>query len=193
LLNKIKGLKMVLPIYVYGSPILRKVAEDIDKNYQGLHELISDMFDTMHKSEGVGLAAPQIGKSIRIFVIDASPFEEDEPGLKDFKKVFINAHITERFGDELAFNEGCLSIPSIREEIIRPSKVRIQYYDENWQPHDEVYEGIAARIIQHEYDHLDGILFVDKIPLLKRKLLNSKLMAITKGKVEVAYKIKVPK
>ena len=184
---------MVLPIYVYGSPILRKVAVDIDKNYPGLKDLISDMFETMHKSEGVGLAAPQIGKSIRIFVVDASPFEEDEPGLKDFKKVFINAHITDRFGDEATFNEGCLSLPTIREEIVRPSKVRIQYYDENWQFHDEEYDGIGARIIQHEYDHLDGVLFVDKIPLLKRKLLNSKLMAITKGKVEVAYKIKVPK
>ncbi|HEX2933923.1 MAG TPA: peptide deformylase [Bacteroidales bacterium] len=184
---------MILPIYVYGSPVLRKVAEDIDKDYPGLQQFIKDMFDTMYKSDGVGLAAPQVGKSIRLFVIDGSPFDEDDPSMKDFKKVFINAHITEKGEEQVAFSEGCLSLPNLREEVMRPSKVRVQYYDENWEFHDEYFEGLKARIVQHEYDHLDGILFVDKISTLKRKLLNGKLLAITKGKVDVNYKIRIPK
>jgi peptide deformylase len=184
---------MILPIYVYGSPVLRKVALDIDRNYPGLPQLVSDMFETMYKSDGVGLAAPQVGKSIRLFVIDGSPFEEDDPAMKDFKKVFLNAHITEKNDDVVTISEGCLSIPNLREEVTRPSKIRIQYYDENWQYHDEEFEGLQARIVQHEYDHLDGILFVDKISSLKRRLINSKLLAITKGKFDVSYKIKVPR
>lgn len=184
---------MILPIYVYGSPVLRKVAEDIDKDYPGLQQFIKDMFDTMYKSDGVGLAAPQVGKSIRLFVIDGSPFDEDDPSMKDFKKVFINAHITEKGDEEVSFSEGCLSLPNLREEVMRPSKVRLQYYDENWEFHDEYFEGLKARIVQHEYDHLDGILFVDKISTLKRKLINGKLSAITKGKVDVNYKIRIPK
>lgn len=184
---------MILPIYVYGSPVLRKVAIDITKDYEGLSAFITDLWDTMYKSDGIGLAAPQVGKSIRVFVIDGSPLEEDDPSLKDFKRVFINARITERDGEEWAFTEGCLSIPNIREEVQRLSRVRIQYYDENWQYHDEYFEGIAARIIQHEYDHLDGIMFVDHLSPLKRRLLAGKLTAITKGKVDVNYKIRVPK
>ncbi|HEY4788965.1 MAG TPA: peptide deformylase [Bacteroidales bacterium] len=181
---------MILPIYVYGQPVLRKVAVDITKDYEGLNQFIQDLWETMYKSDGIGLAAPQVGKSIRVFVIDGSPLEEDDPNLKDFKKAFINAKIIERSGDEIPFTEGCLSIPNIREEVLRPPKVRIQYYDENWQYHDDYFEGIAARIVQHEYDHLEGIMFVDHISAIRRSLLKSKLTAISKGKVDVAYKIK---
>jgi peptide deformylase len=146
----------------------------------------------MYNSEGMGLAAPQIGKSIRLFVIDGKPMAEDEPSLADFKKVFINAHISERCGELQPMNEGCLSIPGIREEVMRESHIRISYYDENWQFYDEVYEGYKARIIQHEYDHLQGILFTDKVNPLKRRLLKSKLIAISKGKFEASYKTILP-
>ena len=184
---------MNLPIYVYGQPVLRKVAVDITKDYPGLSQFIADMWETMYKSDGIGLAAPQVGKSIRLFVIDGAPLEEDDPNLKGFKKAFINARITERSSEEVLFSEGCLSLPNIREEVSRPAKVRIEYYDENWEFHDEYVEGIAARIVQHEYDHLDGKMFVDHISAIRRRLLNSKLVAISKGKVDVAYKIKVLK
>jgi peptide deformylase len=179
---------MIYPIVIYGHSILRKVAAEIDKDYPDLKQLVEDMFDTMYHSEGLGLAAPQIGKSIRIFVIDGKPVAEDEPELADFKKVFINAHITEKTGDFQPMNEGCLSIPNIREEVIRKAHIRINYYDENWEYHDEVYEGYKARIIQHEYDHLDGILFTDKVNPLRKRLLKSKLTAISKGRFEVEYK-----
>jgi peptide deformylase len=184
---------MVLPVYVYGWPLLRKVAVDIDKNYEGLETFMADLWETMYKSDGLGLAAPQIGKSIRMFVIDAAPLAEDDPTLSEFKKIFINAKITERLGDEWAFTEGCLSIPNIREEVYRPDKVRIEYYDENWQFHDEYYEGVRARIIQHEYDHLEGKLFIDHISAIRRRLIMGKLTAISKGKVDVNYKIKIPR
>jgi peptide deformylase len=184
---------MILPIYVYGSPILRKVAADIDKNYEGLDTFIANMWETMYSAEGVGLAAPQVGKSIRLFVIDALPFEEDDPTLKNFKKIFINAHIVERSEEECLIAEGCLSLPNIREEVYRSDKIRIQYYDETWEYHDEYFEGMRARIVQHEYDHTDGILFVDRLSALKRRLLNGKLSGITKGKVDINYKIKLPK
>jgi peptide deformylase len=183
---------MIYPIVVYGHPILRKVAKEIDKDYPGLDQLISDLFETMYFSEGLGLAAPQIGKSIRIFVIDGKPAAEDEPELAEFKRVFINAHITEKSGEPVPMNEGCLSIPNIREEVIRQSQVRINYFDENWEYHDEVYQGYKARIIQHEYDHLDGILFTDKVNPLRRRLLKSKLTAISKGKFEADYKTILP-
>ena len=178
---------MIFPIVIYGHPVLRKVAVDIDKEYPGLIQLIDDLFETMHHSEGIGLAAPQIGKSIRIFVIDGKPLEEDEPSLADFKKVFINALISERCGELEPMNEGCLSIPNLREEVMRESHIRIKYYDENWQYHDEVYDGYKARIIQHEYDHIQGILFTDKVSPLRRRLLKSKLIAISKGKFETNY------
>ena len=184
---------MILPVYVYGQPILRKVAIDIDKNYEGLSEFIADLWETMYKSDGVGLAAPQVGKSIRLFVIDASGFEEDDPLAKDFKKAFLNARITEREGEEWAFTEGCLSIPTIREEVYRPAKIRMEYYDENWQFHDEYFEGIPARIIQHEYDHIEGLLFIDHISPIRRRLIRGKLTAISKGKVDISYKIKIAK
>jgi peptide deformylase len=179
---------MIYPIVIYGHPILRKVAAEITKDYPELDKLIEDLFETMYYSDGLGLAAPQIGKSIRIFVIDGKPAADDDPTLADFKKAFINAHITERSGDLMPMNEGCLSIPNLREEVNRESHVRITYYDENWEFHDEVYEGYKARIIQHEYDHLDGILFTDKLNPLRRRLLKGKLNAISKGEFDAEYK-----
>jgi peptide deformylase len=179
---------MIYPIVVYGHPVLRKVAVDIDKEYPELPKLIDDLFETMYHSDGLGLAAPQIGKSIRIFVIDGKPIAEDEPALADFKKVFINARIIERCGELQPMNEGCLSIPNLREEVMRESHIRIKYFDETWVEHDEVFDGYRARIIQHEYDHLDGILFTDKVSPLRRRLLKGKLTAISKGNFEADYK-----
>jgi len=183
---------MIYPIVVYGHAVLRKVAEEIDKDYPGLDRLIPDLFETMYYSEGLGLAAPQIGKSIRIFVIDGSPVAEDEPSLADFKKVFINAHIIEKGGEQIPMNEGCLSIPNLREEVTRESRIRITYNDEKWEFHDEIYDGYKARVIQHEYDHLDGIMFTDKVSPLRRRLLKSKLTAISKGRFEAEYKTILP-
>ncbi|MCG8699881.1 MAG: peptide deformylase [Bacteroidales bacterium] len=187
---------MIYPIVVYGSPVLRKVAKEIDKDYPELNKLIEDMFETMYASEGVGLAAPQIGKSIRLLVIDASEMEDEETGeklYKDFKKVFINPKIVEETGDKWNFAEGCLSLPKLREDVSRNSTVRIQYYDENFEFHDETYDDIPARVIQHEYDHLEGVLFIDHLSPLKKKLLKGKLNAISKLKVDTGYKIKVIK
>ena len=183
---------MTYPIVVYGHTILKKVAADIEKDYPGLQKLIDDMFDTMYHSEGMGLAAPQIGKSMRVFVIDGNPIAEDEPELAGFRKVFINAQITEKCGELLPMNEGCLSIPKLREEVKRESHIRIKYYDENWQFHDEVFDGYKARIIQHEYDHTDGILFVDRLNPLRKKLLKGKLADISNGKFEADYKTILP-
>jgi peptide deformylase len=184
---------MIYPIVIYGSPVLRKVAEEIDKDYPELEKFVEDMWETMYVSDGVGLAAPQVGKSIRLFVIDGSPFEEDDPKLKDFKKVFINAKIIDEEEEQITYNEGCLSIPLIREDVNRPKKIRLEYYDENFNKYDEWFEGMAARIIQHEYDHTEGILFTDKVAPIKKRLLKSKLLAITKGKFNVDYKVKLPK
>jgi peptide deformylase len=183
---------MIYPIVVYGHPVLKKVAAEIDKEFPNLNQLIADLFETMYYSEGLGLAAPQIGKSIRIFVIDGKPAAEDEPSLADFKKAFINPHITERSGELVPMNEGCLSIPNLREEVLRESHIRINYYDENREYHDEEFEGYKARIIQHEYDHLDGILFPDRLTPLRRRLLKGKLMAISKGNFEADYKTILP-
>jgi peptide deformylase len=183
---------MIYPIVVYGHPILRKIASEINKDYPDLNQLISYLFETMYYSEGLGLAAPQIGKSIRIFVIDGKPAAEDDPTLADFKRAFINPHITERSGEILPMNEGCLSIPNLREEVMREAHVKINYYDENWQFHDDEYEGYKARIIQHEYDHLDGILFPDRLTPLRRRLLKGKLTAISKGNFEADYKTILP-
>lgn len=184
---------MIYPIVVYGSPMLRKVSEEMNKDYQDLETLIEDMFETMAVSDGVGLAAPQIGKSIRLFVIDATPMAEDDASLEGFKKVFINPKIVDYSGEKWGFVEGCLSLPEIREEVFRTSKVRIEYYDENWQFHSEEYDGVKARIIQHEYDHLEGILFVDLLSPLRKKMLKGKLVNITKGKAKAAYKTKLIK
>lgn len=183
---------MILPIYIYGQPILRKVTLDIDpENYPRLNELIDNMFETMYYAEGVGLAAPQVGLTDRIFVVDLSPVaSEEHPEFKDFKKVFINAHITQRSGELELVEEGCLSIPGIHEKVPREGEIRIVYLDEDLQPHDESYTGYMARVIQHEYDHLDGILFVDKISPLRKQMVKSKLVKMEKGNVSCDYKIK---
>lgn len=194
---------MILPIVAYGDPVLKKEAEEIDKDYPELNKLIEDMYETMYSAQGVGLAAPQIGRSIRLFIVDGSPFADDEDdqdsepdpraeGMETFKKVFINPIIEDEEGEEWGFHEGCLSIPKIREEVFRKEKVHITYYDENWDFHDETYEGYAARIIQHEYDHIDGILFTDHLTPFKRRLLQKKLQNISKGEVSVDYKMKFP-
>ena len=184
---------MLYPIYVYGHPVLRKVAKDIDRDFEGLDRLIDDMFETMRVSEGIGLAAPQIGKSIRIFVVDGTPLGDDEPELAAYKQVFINPYIRERSGEMVVMNEGCLSIPQLREEVNRESVIRIEYYDRDWNFHNEVITGFKARIIEHEYDHLDGILFTDKVSPLRKRLLKSKLTGISKGKFNVDYKTVLPK
>lgn len=191
---------MILPIVAYGDPVLKKTAIEIDQSYPDLLLLIDNMFETMYKAKGVGLAAPQIGKSIRLFIVDGSPFadeEGDEPdpkaeGIVDFKKVFINPIIIDETGDEWAFNEGCLSIPKIREDVYRPETIHITYYDENWNYHEESFNGYAARIIQHEYDHIEGVLFTDHLSVLKRKLLQKRLTNISKGIVDIDYKMKFP-
>ena len=183
---------MVLPIYVYGHPVLRKKAEDIDMDDEGLPALIENLFETMYKSDGIGLAAPQVGISKRVFIVDGSVLGEDEPELLDYKKVFINAYILERTGDIVPMTEGCLSIPNLREEVNRESTIRIEYYDENLEFHDETIQGYRARIIEHEYDHLDGIMFTDKVSPLRKRLLKGKLNAISRGKFDVDYKTILP-
>ena len=190
---------MILPIVAYGDPILKKVGEEIDENYPDLKQLIASMWDTMYKASGVGLAAPQIGKSIRLFIVDASPFADDEEYseddrkiFKDFKKVFINPYIVEEEGKEWTFNEGCLSIPEIREDVNRKPDITINYLDENFVEHEETYTGIPARIIQHEYDHIVGVLFTDRISPLKKRVLKKKLANIAKGNIDVRYKMKFP-
>lgn len=183
---------MIYPIVAFGSPVLKKKAAFIDENYPELKDIIENMFETMYKAPGVGLAAPQVGLSIRLFVIDASPFEEDEPALKGVKKVFINAEIVEETGDAWKFNEGCLSIPGIREDVERCPVIRMKYQDENFNAHEETFSGILARVIQHEYDHIDGILFTDRLSQLRRTLLQGKLQNISRGKVNVDYRMKFP-
>ena len=191
---------MILPIVAYGDPVLKKTAEDIDKDYPKLDPLIANMFETMYNAQGVGLAAPQIGLSIRLFIVDTTPFaeanEEEEAEsderLKGFKKVFINPEILEEEGESWDFNEGCLSIPDIREDVSRQEQVLIRYYDEQFQLHEETYDGIIARVIQHEYDHIEGILFTDHLSGLRRRLLKARLNSISKGKINVAYKMRFP-
>ena len=182
---------MIKPVYVYGSPVLRKVAQDIAPGYPKLGVLIEDMFETMGNSDGIGLAAPQVGLAIRLFVVDASPLAEDHPEMEGFKKIFINPAIIERSEETTLYNEGCLSIPNIREDVERPESIVIRYLDKDFAPHEVRYDGIAARVIQHEYDHLEGILFTDKVSSLRRQLLKSKLTAISKGKVNASYKVKL--
>lgn len=181
---------MTYPIVVYGSPVLRKKAPPITADYPNLKKFVADMFETMEKSDGIGLAAPQVGKSVRLFVIDASALSDEHPELEGFRKAFINPQIIESSEEISNYNEGCLSLPTIREDLQRPSSIKISYVDEDFNAFEETYEGIVARIIQHEYDHLDGILLIDHLNPLKRKMLEGKLKAISKGKVEVAYKIK---
>ncbi len=182
---------MTYPVFIYGSPVLRKKAVEIDNSFDQLDEFLENMFETMEKSEGVGLAAPQVGRSLRVFVVDSNPLAEDDPSLSGFRKAFINPKILDFSGEDKIYQEGCLSIPNIREEVTRPEKIKIEYYDQQFQKHIEEYEGTKARIIQHEYDHLEGILFVDRLNGLKKRLLKSKLQAISKGKFEVEYKVKL--
>lgn len=181
---------MIYPIVAFGDPVLKRVAEEIGPEYQGLTVLISDMFETMYAANGVGLAAPQIGKSIRIFVVDGSSIEDEE--LLEFKKVFINPKILEEQGKEWPYEEGCLSIPGIRDDVYRQETLRINYFDENWVEYTETFQGIKARIIQHEYDHIEGVLFTDHLSGLKRRLIKGKLQNISKGKVDVRYKMRFP-
>ena len=181
---------MILPIYIYGQPVLRKVTKDISPDYPNLRTLLDNMFETMYNADGVGLAAPQIGLEDRILIIDLSPYAEDDPLFKDFKKVFLNAHIIERDGDEVEVEEGCLSIPKIHEKVPRNNRIRIQYLDENFHSQDEVYEGFKARVIQHEYDHLEGVMFVDRISGIRKQMIRSKLNKMLKGTVNCTYKVK---
>ena len=194
---------MILPIVAYGNPILRKVGHDIDENYPNLDKLIEDMWETMYASNGVGLAAPQVGKDIRLFVIDSSQIfanmdeeekkEEGYPDAPGVKQVFINAHVVEELGDDWPYNEGCLSIPKIREDIYRAEEVTLEYMDQNFKKHTKTFNGITGRIILHEYDHIDGKLFIDYLSPLKRKLLKRKLDDISKGNIKVDYKMSFAK
>ena len=183
---------MVLPITAYGHPVQRKISVDIEEDYPNLQQLIDDMYETMHSTSGVGLAAPQVNLPIRLLVMDATPYAEEDPQAKDFKRVLINPEIIEEEGENWVFNEGCLSIPEIREDVERKPNIRIQYYDENWKFHDEKYTSVMARIIQHECDHLEGILFVDRVSNIRKMLLKRRLSDISKGSIDVKYKMIFP-
>jgi len=190
---------MILPIVAYGDPVLRKKAKDITKDYPNLKELVANMWETMYNASGVGLAAPQIGLPIRIFLVDTTPFSDDkdltteeQKALNGFKKAFFNAKIEEETGKEWLFNEGCLSIPDIREDVSRKDTIKISYQDENFKTHTETYDGLLARVIQHEYDHIEGILFTDKLSSLKKRLLKNRLEKITKGKIRSEYRMRFP-
>ena len=190
---------MILPIIAYGDPVLRKVADDIDKDHPKLNDLLANMWETMYNASGVGLAAPQIGLPIRIFLVDTTPFsgdedltEEEQKQLDGFKQVFINATIEEETGDEWAFNEGCLSIPDVREDVSRKGTIKIAYLDENFKEHEKTFDGLLARVIQHEYDHIEGVLFTDKLSALKKRMLKGRLTNISKGKISVDYRMKFP-
>jgi len=190
---------MILPIIAYGDPVLRKKAKAISADFPKLNTLIENMYETMYNAYGVGLAAPQIGLPIRVFLVDASPFAEDEVlteeernQLQDFKQTFINAKILEEIGDEWAFNEGCLSIPHVREDVFRKPKIKIEFQDENFETHVKEFDGLLARVIQHEYDHIEGILFTDKLSTLKKRLIKGKLSNISKGKISIDYKMRFP-
>jgi len=190
---------MIYPIVAYGAPVLRKKCKEISEDYPKFEDVLNNMFETMYNAKGVGLAAPQVGLPIRLFLVDATPFAEDEEldeaeqkSLEGFKKVFINAKILEETGEEWAFNEGCLSIPDVREDVFRNGDIKIEYYDENFKKHTDSYTGIVARIIQHEYDHIEGILFTDKLSPLKKRLIKGKLSNISKGKIRVDYRMRFP-
>jgi peptide deformylase len=181
---------MIYPIVAYGDTVLRKKATNITPDYEGLKEIIANMWETMYESNGVGLAAPQIGKSINLFVVDATPMED--PNYKEFKKVFINAEIVEEFGEKWEYEEGCLSIPNVRDNVKRYSDIVIRYWDENFVEHEEEINGMPARVIQHEYDHIKGVLFVDHLSELRKRLLKNKLLNISKGAVDVDYRMRFP-
>lgn len=188
---------MILPIIGYGDPVLRKVGEEVSKDYPNLKEVIANMYETMYNAHGVGLAAPQVGLAISIFIVDCEPFsdsddlsKEEAAQLKTFKKTFINPKILKEEGEEWGFNEGCLSIPDVREDVFRHEQITIEYYDENFNKHTDVYDGLIARVIQHEYDHIEGILFTDRISSLKKRLISKKLQNIMEGKARPDYKMK---
>ena len=185
---------MVLPIYIYGQPVLRKVAQDIPADYEGLKDLITNMWETLASSEGIGLAAPQIGKAIRVVVIDLDLISDDLPEYKGFRKVFINPHIID-YDDTKTENmeEGCLSLPGIHEKVERPTRIHVQWLDENMQPYDEWVDGYLARVMQHEFDHLEGKMFVDRIKPLRKQMIKSKLAAFLKGRVNCHYRVKTVK
>ena len=181
---------MILPIYLYGQPVLKKVAEDIDAEYPNLKELIENMFETMHHASGIGLAAPQIGLAIRLVVVDLDVIAEDEPEFKDFRRVYINAHILETSSETDTMEEGCLSLPGVHEKVTRPSRIRVAYLDENFVEHDEWVDGFLARVMQHEFDHLEGKVFSDRLSPLRRQMNKNKLTNLAKGKVACDYKVK---
>lgn len=183
---------MILPIVAFGAPILRKKCVDITPDYPELKTLLANMWETMYEAHGVGLAAPQINKGIRLFLIDTTPFVEDDEETEEVivKQAFINARIVEETGEEWVFNEGCLSIPDVREDVSRKSTITIRYMDENFKEHTETYDGLTARVIQHEYDHIDGILFTDKLSALRKRMIKGRLTDISKGKVNAAYKMR---
>ncbi len=181
---------MTLPIVVYGSPALRAENKEIDATYPEVRKLIDDMFATMYVAEGVGLAAPQVGRNIRLFVVDVTPWADDEPELAGFRRAFINPEIYERSAEEGFYNEGCLSLPGLHEDVSRPVSIRMRYLDENFAPHDEEFTGRPARVIQHEYDHLEGVVFTDLLSPLRRTLLKGKLAGFTKGKYKASYRTK---
>ena len=190
---------MILPIVAYGDAVLKKKAESITPDYPNLNTLISNMYETMYGAYGVGLAAPQIGLPIRLFLVDTEPFAADESyseaereQLKSFKKTFINAEILEEEGDEWVFNEGCLSIPDVREDVFRKPKITIKYQDEQFKTYTETYDGLIARVIQHEYDHIEGVLFTDKLSSFKKRLIKGRLSNISKGNIRVDYKMRFP-
>lgn len=182
---------MIFPIVLYGDPVLKKRAKEVEQGDGSVKEFVSNMFDTMYAAQGVGLAAPQIGKSLRVFIVDTTPMEEE--GDEGLKGAFINAKIIEEDGEEWAFEEGCLSIPGIRADVERKPKVTIQYFDEHWEAHEKTFEGLKARVIQHEYDHIEGILFTDYLTPFKKRLLKGKLANISKGKTDAEYRVKVPR
>jgi peptide deformylase len=183
---------MILPIVAFGSPILRKMCSDISPDYPEFDTILANMWETMYEANGVGLAAPQVNKGIRLFLIDTTPFFDDEDEIKEVivKQAFINARILEESGEEWEFNEGCLSIPDLREDVSRKSTITIEYMDENFEMHTTTYDGLTARVIQHEYDHINGILFTDKLTALRKRMIKGKLMDISKGKVNAAYKMR---
>lgn len=181
---------MILPIVVYGSPTLRNTNEEIDASYPEVKKLVADMFETMYAAEGVGLAAPQVGRNVRVFVVDVSAWADEEPALAGFRRAFINPEIYQRSEQECLYNEGCLSLPGLHEDVSRPVAIRMRYLDENLQPHDEEFTGRTARVIQHEYDHLEGKVFTDRLSPLRRTLLKSKLTGFTKGKYNASYRTK---
>lgn len=188
---------MILPIVAYGDPVLRKKAVEIPKEYANLKQIVADMFETMYNANGVGLAAPQVGLSLRLFVVDTEPFSDDEDltleeqeKLAGFKKAFINATIVKEEGEEWGFNEGCLSIPEVREDVYRHERITIEYFDEDFNKHTDVYDGLIARVIQHEYDHIEGILFTDRLSPLTKRLIQKRLQNIMEGKTRPDYKMK---